>query len=168
VLTNEDGVESGTGWTRDGSGYYFNSVGAAHPGVRKVPRGGGHSEAVAPEGSRNGLESGSGTFYYWKRPTPDKTFVMMQRTAAGDVEAPLVPPADPMSTPMSAAAGFYYKSWGTDEVYFYEESTGRSTRVLGRIAKAFLKFTVSPDGLWLATDLPGETRVDLMMMEKLR
>jgi len=168
ALTNEDGVESGTGWTRDGSGYYYNSVAAAHPGVRKVLRGGGHSEAAAPEGSRNGLETGSGTFYYWKRVAADKPYVLMRRTTAGDVETPMLPPADASSSAVSATDGFYYKSWGADEVCFYEEITGRSTRVLGRIGKTFLNFTVSPDGVWLATDLKGETRVDLMMMEKFR
>jgi hypothetical protein len=167
ALTNEDGVESGTGWTRDGSGYYYNSVHGSHHEVRKVLRGGGHSEPVTPEGSRNGFESTSGTFYYWRRPAPDKPFVMMRRTAQGDHETPLLPPSNPMASPIAAPAGFYYMSWGADDTLLYDESTGQSTRILGRTTKPFLQFTVSPDGRWLATDFVGETRVDLMMIEKL-
>ncbi|HKA02155.1 MAG TPA: DPP IV N-terminal domain-containing protein, partial [Candidatus Solibacter sp.] len=168
VLTNEEGVEGGTGWTRDGSGYYYNSLRGGQRDVRKVSRGGGHSEAMTHGGGRTGFESSSGTIYYWQRLAPDKPMVLMRRTAEGDRETPLQPMGNPASIPSVVPEGFYYKAWGTGEIYLYDESTGWSTRILDRPSKEYNAFTISPDGRWFAADFAGNAKVDLMMIEKFR
>ena len=168
ALTNEDGVGSGTGWARDGSGYYYNSVRAGRREVRKVLRGGGHSEAVTRDEGRNGFESSRGTLYYWGRPGMDKPVVLMRRTTEGDGEMRLLPLADPCCTPEVAPEGFYYKSLGSDEIYLYDESIARSIRMLSRAPKPLVEFTVSPDGRWFAADFLGIPKVDLMMIERFR
>jgi hypothetical protein len=98
----------------------------------------------------------------------DQPLVLMRRRAEGDRELPLLPSADPCCTPEVVPEGFYYKSSVSDEIYFYDESNGRSTRMLSRAPKPLIEFTVSPDGRWFAADFLGVPKVDLMMIERFR
>ena len=91
---------------------------------------------------------------------------MVRVTSDGERELPLRPQALGRSAMVSAPHGFYYKAVGTDEIYFYDENTGGSARVLNRLHDEFNWFTISPGGLWFATDLIGKTKIDLMMVER--
>jgi hypothetical protein len=67
---------------------------------------------------------------------------------------------------VSAPHGFYYKAVGTDEIYFYDENTGGTARVLNRLHDEYNWFTIGPGGLWFATDQIGKTKIDLMIVER--
>jgi Tol biopolymer transport system component len=162
-ITNEDGVDSGSGWSTDGSGYYYDTIRSGRREVWKAPRGGGRPEPMTVNGGDHGFESQRGIFYYWTR--AGQRAALMRRTSDGDREVPLVPRgcADCGTNP--SAEGFYYAAIETNAVYRYDEKTGRSVRVRKRSALPFYQFTISPDGHWFAYGLSGTTSVNLMIMD---
>jgi len=163
-LTNEDGVDNGSGWSRDGRWYYYDSVRSGRREVWKAPRDGGRPEAVKVNGGQNGFESQRGIFYYWRQDAT-QAGVLMRRTSNGDEEVPLVPRGCAGCGTILSAEGFYYVAADTNDVYLCDEKTGRSVRVLKRPAKPFFHFTISPDGRWFAYGFAMTTSVDLMIME---
>jgi len=138
-VTNENGVGIGTGWSRDGSAYYYNSSHSGRLEVWKVSRGGGRPEPMTVNGGEAGFESTRGVFYYWRQK-------LMRRTPDGDREVSLDPPSSPQWLAVPAPEGFYYKAADTQDIYLYDENTGRSARVLARPERPFNQFTMSPDG----------------------
>jgi Tol biopolymer transport system component len=156
--TNENGVGIGTGWSRDGSAYYYNSSHSGRLEVWKVSRGGGRPEPMTVNGGEAGFESTRGVFYYWRQK-------LMRRMPDGDREVSLDPPSSPQWLAVPVPEGFYYKAADTQDIYLYDENTGRSMRVLARPERPFNQFTMSPDGRWFASDFLGNTSVDLMIME---
>jgi Tol biopolymer transport system component len=163
-ITNEDGISLGSGWSRDGSAYYYNSSRSGRSEVWRVSRGGGRPERLTVNSGRNGFESPQGVFYYWHQ-DPGQAAALMRRGSNGDQVIPLVPPGNPWCVTVRAAEGFYYKAAGTDDIYLYDESTGRSVRALSHPARPFNQFTISPDGRWFASDFSGSKAADLMIME---
>jgi Tol biopolymer transport system component len=163
-MTREDGVGNGTGWSLDGSGYYYNSTRSGRSEVWKAPRSGGQSEPMTVNGGQNGFESVPGVFYYWRQDTSQKG-ILMRRTANGDAEVPLVPRGSATCGTVPSSGGFYYAAVDTNGVYFFDEKTGRSVRVLKPPAEPFHQFTISADGRWFAYGFAGPPSIDLMIME---
>ncbi|MBZ5624794.1 MAG: serine/threonine-protein kinase [Acidobacteriia bacterium] len=163
-ITHEDGVGNGSGWSLDGSGYYYDSMRSGRREVWKAPRGGGQPEAVTANGGQSGFESQRGIFYYWRQ-VPGQGAALMRRMGNGDGEVPLVPRGCAGCVTIPAAEGFYYVAADMNDVYLYAEDTGRSVHVFKRPSEPFFQFTISPDGRWFAYGLAGETSVDLMIME---
>ena len=161
-ITQEEGVENGTGWTRDAKGYYYDSVRSVRREVRKAPHDGGRSELIVSAG-HGGFESQRGIFYYWR--DSNESQGLMRRTSSGDEEVALVPKGCESCSTAPSAEGFYYVAAEPNEVYLYVEKTGRSVRVLKRPARPLNQFTVSADGRWFAYGLVGTPSIDLMIME---
>jgi serine/threonine protein kinase len=163
-ITKEEGVDVGSGWTADGRGYYYDSVKSGHREVWKVPRGGGRPELMATNGAHGGFESPAGTFYYWLEDS-GHAGSLMRRTPQGDEELPLVPRGCPRCGTALSSKGFYYAVASMNEIYRFDEKTGRSVRVLKFPPMFFSQFTVSADGRWCAYGLMGTPSIDLMIME---
>lgn len=162
-ITNEDGVEGGSGWARDGSGYYYDSVRSGRREVWKAPRGGGRSVMMTVNGGRSGFESQRGIFYYWQ--DAKQAGILIRRTSSGDTEIPLIPRGCGNCGTTLSAGGFYYVAADTNEVYLHDENTGRSVRALKHLAEPFFQFTISPDGRWFAFGSAVTESVNLMIME---
>ena len=135
--------------------------------VWSVSPAGGESVHVTAGGGSSGFESERGVLYYWRR-DPGKKTALMRREAVGDREVPLDLPGRYGCVVSRAVGGFYYQAGGAGGIYLYEEATGRSIRVLKNPGKYFAAFTMSPDGMWLATDFPSSLTRDLMIMEHFR
>ena len=163
-MTQEAGVENGSGWTRDASGYYYDSLRSGHREVWKAPRRGGGSERMTAGAAHGGFESRRGIFFYWREDS-GQTVTLMRRTPNGDVEVALSPKACALCGTAPSAEGFYYVAADTNDVYRWAESTGRTVRVFKPPRNRFMQFTVSPDGRWLAYGFAGPPSVDLMIME---
>jgi Tol biopolymer transport system component len=161
-ITAEAGVKSGTGWSRDGLWYYYNSLSSGREEVRRAPRTGGPSESVTPDGGKCGFEAGTGAFYYCQTSGEG---TLMRRTAVGDREVRLFPKSCSYAF-LTAPRGFYYKADGANDIYRYDETAGRSVRVVRGLPGPVLQFTVSPDGHWLAYSPSQVKSVDLMIIEK--
>jgi WD40 repeat protein len=89
----------------------------------------------------------------------------MRRDSSGDRELALSPPACGGCLAIPASGGFYYKTVQSSALWYYDESTGRSVRILKPLPKRFNQFTISPDGKWFATDFSDGVSVNLMIME---
>jgi eukaryotic-like serine/threonine-protein kinase len=163
-ITNEEGVQFGSGWARDAKGYYYDSVRSGRPEVWKALFGGGPPELMAARGAQGGFESQRGVFYYWR----EGSGALMRRTSNGDEELPLIPRGCAGCGTAPSAEGFYYVAAGASEVYLFDEKTGRSARVLKRPLSPFHQFTISADGRWFAYGLLGPPSIDLMIMEDFR
>jgi eukaryotic-like serine/threonine-protein kinase len=162
-ITREEGVENGSGWTRDAKGYYYDSVRSGHREVRKAPSDGGRSELMTAGGGHGGFESQRGVFYYWR--DANRSGALMRRTSTGDTEVALVPKGCPTCGTAPSAEGFYYVAVDLMQVCLYVEKTGHSVRVLNGPLKDLHQFTVSADGRWFAYGLIGIPSIDLMIME---
>jgi Tol biopolymer transport system component len=162
AITNEEGIEFGTGWSQDGSGYYYGSLRTGRREIRKALRGGGPPQQMTVDGGQYGFESRGAVFYYW-RPNAGQGASLMRRGADGDRQVPLVFPGGTANV-TTVREGFYYKTANND-VGFFEEATGRSTRVFNHPAMPYNEFTISPDGRWFATEFAAQPRYDLMIME---
>jgi hypothetical protein len=64
--------------------------------------------------------------------------------------------------------GFYFRSADGNDVYLYDDATGSCGRVFQRRDRPFTRFTVSPDGTWLAINYDGKEGKDLMIMGHFR
>ncbi len=164
-ITNEEGVQYGGGWSRDGSAYYYTSSRSGRSEVWKASRHGGPSVQLTLNGGLNGFESNRGVFYYWREHHAQPAS-LIGRMPDGDREVPLVPRGLPGS--VLAPQGFYYIATGTLDVYQYDERTGRSARVLNVPKPPFREFTISPDGRWFAATVFGKSSADLMLMERFK
>ncbi|HKE26040.1 MAG TPA: protein kinase [Bryobacteraceae bacterium] len=156
-------VRVGTGWSHDGRTYYYD---VSRSGVDEIwkayPNGAKPELAVAH--ARGGFETASGTFYYWKHPAgPSDT--LMRRATLGDVVVPLLPPACPTCCLEPASGGFYYWNESESDLWFFDESSGRSTRALRRPPKPFNEFTVSPDGRWFAAGFLQGVNAELVIVD---
>jgi Tol biopolymer transport system component len=165
AITNEEGVRSGDGWTLDGSAYYYTSTRSGRAEVWSLPRGGGLSQQITVDGGICGFESARGIFYYWKGES-GKRGSLFRRTTQGDQPVPLAAEGMPCRTAPSPK-GFYFRSADGNDVYLYDDATG-SGRVFQRPDRPFTRFTVSPDGSWLAINHDGKEGKDLMIMEHFR
>jgi Tol biopolymer transport system component len=165
-ITSDDAVVSGSGWTSDGSAYYYTSSRTGRREVWKAARPGWTSQQVTFNGGENGFESGRGVFYYWRQDTKT-SLSLVRRTADGDATVRLVPEGDGRWTATPAPRGFYYKSATSNAVYLYDELTRRSVPIV-RIARSFTEFTISPDGRWFAATFLGKRSIDLMIMEQFK
>jgi eukaryotic-like serine/threonine-protein kinase len=166
-MTREDGVDIGSGWSSDGTGYYYDSLRSGRREVRKAPRAGGESEPMTRDGGQNGFESQLGVFYYWRQDTSQKG-ILLRRTPNGDAEVPLIPRGSAKCGTIPTPGGFYYAAVDTNGVYFFDEKTGRSVRVLKPPTIPFHQFTISADGRWFAYGFAGTPSIDLMIMEDFR
>jgi Tol biopolymer transport system component/DNA-binding winged helix-turn-helix (wHTH) protein len=166
AITHEEGVRSGDGWSLDGSAYYYTSTRSGRAEVWRVPRGGGPSQQVTRDGGICGFESPRGIFYYWKGESGNRG-ALFRRTAQG--EQPALIAAEGVSCRTSPSPkGFYFRSADRSEVYLYDEAAGSSVRVPQRPDRSFSRFTMSPDGDWLAINFNGKESKDLMIMEHFR
>ena len=166
ALTHEEGVRSGDGWARDGTAYYYTSTRSGRAEVWRVPRGGGQSQQITRNGGICGFESARGTFYYWKGEN-GQPGALFERTAQGDQPVRLATQGVTCRTAPSPN-GFYFKSAEGDAVYLYDEATRSCLRVPQHPDRPFSRFTVSPDGSWLAINYDGKQSKDLMIMEHFR
>jgi Tol biopolymer transport system component len=166
-ITQDEGVNNGSGWTRDARGYYYDSLRSGRAEVWKAWLGGGRPELMTVNGGHGGFESERGVFYYWREDS-SQSAILMRRTSNGDERVALVPKGCPNCGTAPSAYGFYYVAAVTDEVYLWVEKTGRSVRVLKPPAKPCIQFTVSADGRWLAYGFEGTPSIDLMIMEDFR
>jgi Tol biopolymer transport system component/serine/threonine protein kinase len=166
AITSDDALVSGSGWTSDGSAYYYTSSRTGRREVWKAARPGWTSQQVTFNGGENGFESGRGVFYYWRQ-EPKTNLSLVRRTADGDATVRLVPEGDGRWTTSPAPRGFYYKSATSNAVYLYDELTRRSVPII-RIARSFTEFTISPDGRWFASTFLGKRSIDLMIMEQFK
>ena len=165
-ITSDDGVISGSGWTFDGTAYYYTSSRTGRREVWKAARPGWTAQQVTFNGGENGFESGRGVFYYWRQGTKTK-LSLVRRTAEGDATVRLVPEGDERFAVSPAPRGFYYKSATSNAVYLYDELTRRSVPII-RIPRSFTQFTVSPDGRWFASTFLDKRSIDLMIMEQFK
>jgi Tol biopolymer transport system component/DNA-binding winged helix-turn-helix (wHTH) protein len=166
AITSEEGIRSGNGWSHDGSAYYYTSIRTGRPEVWRVPRTGGRTQQITTSGATCGFESARGTFYYWKGENWHRG-VLLRRTPQGDQPVPLAPQG--LACLIAPALnGFYFESADTHDIYLYDEAADRSVHVLPHPDRVFGRFTVSPDGRWLALDSDGAESSDLMIMEHFR
>jgi Tol biopolymer transport system component len=166
AITDEQGIQSGGGWSRDGSAYYYTSARSGRPEVWRAPRGGGQPEQTTLNGGVCGFESSRGIFYYWKGDV-GKRGTLMRRTPDGDQPLPLVSEGITCRT-ASSRTGFYFVSADTGGVYLYDEALQRSESVFPHAGEPVTWFTVSPDGRWLAMNSEEKQDSDLMIMEHFR
>jgi Tol biopolymer transport system component/DNA-binding winged helix-turn-helix (wHTH) protein len=166
AITDEQGIQSGGGWSRDGRGYYYTSTRSGRPEVWEAPRGGGQPEQITVKGGVCGFESARGIFYYWKGEI-GRRGTLMRRTPEGDQPLPLASEAVGCRTAASPK-GFYFVSAETGGVSLYDESMERSERVFPHAGEPVTWFTVSPDGHWLAMNSEVKEGSDLMIMEHFR
>jgi Tol biopolymer transport system component len=166
AITNEEGIRSGDGWTLDGSAYYYTSARSGRPEVWRVPRAGGPSQQITRDGGICGFESPRGIIYYWKGESGNRG-ALFRRTTHGDESVPLPTEGVPCRSAPSPK-GFYFRSADGSGVYLYDEATGRCVPILQRPDRPFDRFTVSPDGSWLAIAYNGKQSKDLMIMEHFR
>jgi Tol biopolymer transport system component len=165
MLTEQPGIEMGSGWSVDGRWYYYTRIENGIRDVWRVMRGTRLSERVTVNGGEGGFETDDGTFYYWRRDGPPGV-TLMRRAPAGDHAVPLVPRGT--STPnMAARVGnaLFYQAFGTDAIYRYDFGTRRSARVLD-FAEPLWAFTISPDARWFAANFPKRSASDLMIVER--
>jgi len=163
ALTNEDGVQRGTGWSHDGSLYFYDVIRSGRREIWRVASHGGRPERIVDNG-RNGFESPEGVFYYW-RVDPVRGGALIRRAPHGEQEVPLHPPPCDECWMAPAPHGLYYTMAEISDVWFCDLGTGRSVRVFKHPARGFNQFTVSPDGRWFASGFADTHSVDLMIME---
>jgi Tol biopolymer transport system component len=166
AITNEEGVRSGDGWSRDGSAYYYTSTRSGRAEVWRVSRGGGRPQQITLNGGICGFESPRGVFYYWQGESGARGS-LFRRTTEGDQPMSLATQGVPCRTAQSPK-GFYFKSADTGDVYLYDEAAQSCMRILQRPDRPFTWFTVSPDGNWLVINFDGKQSSDLMIMEHFR
>lgn len=163
-ITHEDGVDYGTGWSRDGHTYYYRAARSGQFELRKVSRSGGESELVAAH-SPNGFESQRGWLYYLRQQQPGQAPEMVRRTAHGDEVVRLTPPPCDGCSVIPLAEGIYYRAADTNDLYLFDELSGRCTRFLKGPANVLFHFTLSPDAHWLAYGTAQRERGELMIVE---
>jgi Tol biopolymer transport system component/DNA-binding winged helix-turn-helix (wHTH) protein len=166
AITNEEGVRSGDGWSRDGSAYYYTSTRSGRAEVWRAPRGGGRPQQITLNGGICGFETPGGAFYYWKGESGARG-ALFRRTTDADQPVSLAAQGVPCRTAQSPR-GFYFKSADTGDVYLYDEAAETCSRILRRPDRPFTWFTVSPDGNWLAINFDGNESSDLMILEHFR
>ncbi len=164
AITNEKGVRYGSGWSRDGTEYYYTSERTGRREVWKASRS-GETEQVTFNGGQCGIETARGVFYW----TLDGTdHAPVRRVAAGG-DQPVSLGMAALTCPIAPSPrGFYFRAAGNKDIYLYDDRTGRSSRLFAHPRPAFNAFTISPDGRWFATDTKGKENADLMIMEHFR
>jgi hypothetical protein len=184
ALTKQVGVNRGTGWTRDGRGYYYEVMRSGHVEVWKAFPGGGQPECVVAD-AENGFESARGYFYYWRH-EPGQKETPMRRTANGDEKVLFTPAACPGCLIVGRSEGLYYVTADTNDIYLFNETTAHSARVLkspeGRLltlrippmgasgavsrwSGSICPFTLSADARWFAYGAAAHDTAELMIME---
>ena len=159
----------GGGWSRDGAGYYYTSTRSGRSEVWKAPRGVGPAKQMTANGGQCGFESPRGVFYNWGLEGGSgggQHAALMRRSQAGDQQVSLIPDGFASQTAPSPI-GFYFKAADTGDIYLYDETGGRSQRVLQHPPPAH-SFTMSPDGRWFAIESARSENQDLMIMERFR
>ena len=132
--------------------------------MRKASRGGGESELVAAH-SPSGFESQRGWLYYLRQQQPGQPPEMVRRTARGDEVVPLTPPPCDRCAIIPRAEGIYYRAADTNDLYLFDELSGRSTRFPKNPADPLSHFTLSPDAHWFAYATAKRERGELMIVE---
>ena len=166
AITSEEGIRAGGGWSLDGSAYYYTSSRSGRPEIWKTARDGGRPQQITTNGGQCGFESVHGAFYYWQVDAGVRSG-LMRRMPDGDHRVDLAPPARTCLTAYSPR-GFFYKAADSGEIYLYDETAGRSTRIFEHLPHPFNQFTMSPDGRSLVTDFARDEGADLMIMEHFR
>ena len=155
-------------WSRDGRFIYFSSDRAGGRDVWRVLADGGSAERVTRTGGGRSQEGTDGKTLFFQR-SNDAPSALLALPLAGGPERP-VADCVPFLGFAVGRAGVYHVGCGngTDApLFLLDAATGRD-RVLGRLEKPSVGFTVSPDGKTILYVKATGEGSDLMMIENFR
>jgi Tol biopolymer transport system component len=169
-LTLDLGDENMPSWSRDGRWIYFQSyqAGAATTDVWRIPATGGSEERVTHGGGTLAYESADGKTLFFMRAFGNAPLFALP--LAGGPERKLLDCVGIQAFTVGPAGVHHL---GCEEgptgrpLYLFDFATGRD-RLLGKLEKAVLGLTVSPDGRTILYTKRVEQGADLMMIENFR
>jgi eukaryotic-like serine/threonine-protein kinase len=169
-LTLDPGDENMPSWSRDGRWIYFQAyqAGATTTDVWRVPATGGSEERVTHHGGSLAYESTDGKTLFFMRAYANAPLLALP--LAGGPERELLDCVRAQGFTVGPG-GVYHL--GCEEgptgrpLYLLDFATGRD-RLLGKLEKAVLGLTVSPDGRTILYTKRVEQGADLMMIENFR